>query len=128
MVPTCLNYAPPFRNDLRTIALRQKTVMYCILGYFPLAVAIFALPPESLRVVGLLAIGVTLTMAAFVFMLSLAVYSTGIGIVLGIFTLIPVLGLIPLVIINEKATNILRAHGIRVGLMGADSRHIPGPG
>ncbi|MDB5301691.1 MAG: hypothetical protein JWO87_3354, partial [Phycisphaerales bacterium] len=24
MVPTRLNYAPPFRNDLRTIALRQK--------------------------------------------------------------------------------------------------------
>ncbi|MDB5300909.1 MAG: hypothetical protein JWO87_2572, partial [Phycisphaerales bacterium] len=122
------NYAPPFRNDLRTIALRQKAVMYCILGYFPLAVAIFALPPESLRVVGLLAIGVTLTMAAFVFMLAIAVYSTAIGIVLGILTLVPFLGFIPLLVINGRATNILVAHGITVGLGGADSRQIPGPG
>ncbi|MDB5288822.1 MAG: hypothetical protein JWL69_63 [Phycisphaerales bacterium] len=102
--------------------------MYCILGYIPLAVAIFALPSELLRVVGLLAIGVTLTTVVFVFMLTIAVYNLTAGIVLGILTLIPFLGLIPLVIINEKATNILRAHGIRVGLMGADSSQIPGPG
>jgi len=34
-----LNYAPPARNDLRQIAVRQKAIMYCILGYILFALA-----------------------------------------------------------------------------------------
>jgi hypothetical protein len=71
---------------------------------------------------------VSVTAAVFVFMLALSLYSTGAGIVLGILTLIPVVGLIVLLVINGKATNVLRRHGIRVGLMGADPGQIPAPG
>jgi hypothetical protein len=128
-VPTPLNYAPPPpRNDLRVIAVRQKAIMYCILGYIVLIIGQFALPAEVRIFATLLAGCVSITAAVFVFMLALAVYNTGTGIVLGILTLIPLVGLIVLLVINSKATNILRAHGIRVGLMGADSSQIPGPG
>ena len=128
-VPTPLNYAPPPpRNDLRLIAVRQKVIMYCLLAYIALIIGQFALPVEVRIMAGLLGLCVMITAAVFVFMLSLAVYSTGIGIVLGILTLIPFIGLIPLLVVNGKATNILRAHGIHVGLMGADSSQIPGPG
>ena len=62
--------------------------------------------------------------AVFVFMLAMAVYNNAAGIVLGVLTLVPILGLIVLLIINGKATSILRQHGIKVGLMGASSRQI----
>jgi hypothetical protein len=70
-------------------------------------------------------LGVIVTAAVFVFMLAMAVYSTGPGVVLGILTLIPLIGLIPLLIVNGKATNILRAHKIKVGLMGANPNDVP---
>jgi hypothetical protein len=58
-----------------------------------------------------------------VFMLATKAYSAGGGIVLGrltlILILIPVIGLIMLLIINAKATGILKARGYTVGFMGA---------
>ena len=124
-----LNYAqPPAGVDLRTIAVRQRAIMYCILGYIVFIVAQFVLPPEIGWVASLAALGMSITAAVFVFMLAIALYSTAAGIVLGILTLIPLVGLIVLLIINGKATNVLRHHGVRVGLMGADPRQIPAPG
>jgi hypothetical protein len=127
--PGMLGYAPPpARTDLRTIAVRQKAVMYCILGYFGCGVLsmVTPMPIKVIFSLGLLASMVT--GAVFVFMLSIALYNTGAGIVLGILTLIPLIGLIILLVINGRATSVLREHGIKVGLMGADSRQIPAPG
>ena len=73
-------------------------------------------------------IGASVTGAVFVFMLSLALYNTATGVILGILTLIPLVGLIVLLIINGKATKVLRDHGIQVGLMGAKTNQIPAPG
>jgi hypothetical protein len=125
--PHGLGYAPPPQagTDLRTIALRQRAVMYCILAYLLLVVCQFALPPGLRWILGLAALAVSVAAAVFVFMLALAVYNTGTGVVLGILTLIPIVGLIVLLVINSRATNILRRHGIRVGLMGADPSTIP---
>jgi len=121
-----LNYATPAaRNDLREIATRQRAIMLCILGYVVLVVLQFALPPEGRIVLGLAALAVCITAAVFVFMLALAVYNTATGIVLGILTLIPILGLIILLIVNGRATNILKSHGIKVGLLGADMSQVP---
>ena len=100
-IPPMLSYATPApRNDLRVIATRQRAIM---------------------------ALGAVITGAVFVFMLSLAIYSTAVGILLGILTLIPLLGLLVLLMVNGKATTLLRQHGIRVGLMGADPSQIPAP-
>jgi hypothetical protein len=129
-MPPTLQYAPPPGPgmDLRTIAIRQKAIMYCILAYLLLIVGQF-LVPEQLRIIpALAALAVSVTAAVFVFMLALSLYNTGAGIVLGILTLIPLVGLIVLLIINNKATQTLRYHGIRVGLMGADAKQIPAPG
>jgi hypothetical protein len=130
MQPPTLGYATPVpaRADLRAIAMRQRGIMYCILGYLVLVAAQFAVP-EQLRIIpGLLALVVSVAAAVFVFMLALSVYNTAAGVVLGILTLVPLIGLIILLIINARATKILRQHGIRVGLMGADPRQIPAPG
>jgi hypothetical protein len=126
--PNQLNYATPSGRmvDLRTIAMRQKAIMFCILGYLALVVLQFVVPPEVRLVLALLAFGVSVTGAVFVFMLALSLYNTATGIILGILTLIPLVGLIVLLVINGKATNILRQHGIQVGLLGAKSDQIPG--
>jgi hypothetical protein len=119
-------------EDLRAVAWSQKAVMLCILAYLatlPASFALSALPDEIQfgarigQVMFLLIIGIT--SAVFVFMMALKVYTTGVGVVLGLLTLIPCIGLIVLVIINSKATSILRANGVRVGLLGAEMSDLP---
>jgi hypothetical protein len=124
-----LNYASPtVRNDLREIAVRQRAIMLCILGYVVLVILQFALPSELRFILALGAAAVGITGAVFVFMLALAMYNTAAGIILGILTLVPLIGLFVLLIINGKATTILRNHGIKVGLMGADMSQVPTAG
>lgn len=127
--PQQLGYAPrPAGVDLRTIALRQRAILYCILGYVALFLAQFAFPPDVRFVPMLLAFAVSIAASFFVFTLSIALYNTGTGIVLGVLTLVPYVGMIVLLVINGKATNVLRQHGIRVGLLGAPTSQIPAPG
>ena len=122
-----LSYATPqpARTDLRQIAVRQRAIMYCILGYVCCAVAQFVVPTPLKMMLAFGALAAGVTGAVFVFMLAVAIYNTGVGVLLGILTLIPLIGLIVLLIINSKATSLLKAHGIRVGLLGADVIQIP---
>jgi len=124
-----LNYAAPTEGvDLRAIAVRQRAIMYCILGYIVMILGQFLIPPGLRFVPAIIAMAVSIVAAVFVFMLALSLYGTGIGLLLGVLTLVPLVGLIVLLIINNKATLILRHHGIKVGLMGADPKQIPAPG
>ncbi|MEZ6059808.1 MAG: hypothetical protein R3C19_05555 [Planctomycetaceae bacterium] len=112
------------REDLRAVARYQKVILICIAIYLLAVVSQFLLP-ETLRLflgLGMLAVG--LTGAVFTFMLAIKVYGTGIGILLGLLTLIPCIGLIALLAVNAKATNVLKQNGIPVGLLGADSSSI----
>ena len=99
--------------------------MYCILAYLALVLGQFLVPQEVRIFVGLAALVASMAAAVFVWMLALSVYNTGTAIVLGVLTLIPLVGLIVLLIINGKATNILRAHGLKVGLLGTDPSQLP---
>jgi hypothetical protein len=129
--PTPLNYARPLpvhkRTDLRQIAVRQKAIQFCILGYLVSVVLLFILP-RPLRVLGAFGVLATvkITAAVFVFMLAMAIYGTALGIILGVMTLIPVVGLIVLLIVNGKATSLLRDDGIHVGLLGARMSDLDG--
>lgn len=60
----------------------------------------------------------------FILMLATRLYGTGTGVVLGVLTLVPLVGLIILLVVNAKATGILKKHGIKVGLLGADAGRI----
>jgi predicted RNA-binding Zn-ribbon protein involved in translation (DUF1610 family) len=55
----------------------------------------------------------------YVFILSSRIYNVGIGILLGILSLVPCLGLLVLLMVNQKATGLLRENGYEVGLLGA---------
>jgi hypothetical protein len=106
------------RNDLRAIPLYQKGILICILIYIVTVMAQFAIPPAMRLFLAMPAFGVIVAAAVFVFLLATKVYSTGTGILLAILTLTPLAGLIVLLVINGKATTILKRHGITVGLLG----------
>lgn len=113
------------REDLKLVAKYQKGILVCILIYLVAVFGQFAIPPEFRPLVALGVLAVALTGTVFVFLLAIKVYSTGVGILLGILTLAPCLGLIVLLMVNGKATAILRQNGIRVGLLGADLSQLP---
>ena len=108
------------REDLKSVAKYQKGILVCILIYLIAVFTQFLLPPELRPIVafGVLAVGLAGTI--FVILLAMKVYNTGVGILLGVLTLVPCLGLIILLVVNGKATSILKQNGIKVGLLGAD--------
>ena len=107
------------REDLRSVAKFQKGIILCILIQLVALVGQFALPPAVRPILGLGILVVGLAGTACVFLLAVKVYSTAVGILLGILALIPCIGLIVLLIVNGKATGILKRNGIKVGLLGA---------
>jgi hypothetical protein len=114
------------RDRLREVAMAQKIIILCILlnlATIPIRLVLDNVAPE-MQLVGWLILGsyylaVAILATVFVFKLALTIYSSGTGVLLGILTLIPCIGLIVLLVINSKATGILQKHGVRVGLLGA---------
>jgi len=83
-----------------------------------------ALPPDIRPILGIGVLVLGLIGTVFVFLLGIKVYNVGLGILLGILTFIPCLGLIVLLIVNGKATSTLKQNGIKVGLLGANLSQI----
>ena len=107
------------RADLREVAIRQKVILMCVLVYL-LAIALqFVVPHERRAIPAIASLGAGVIGAVFVFLLAVKLYGTGTGAALGILTVIPLIGLIMLLVVNAKATNVLKGHGISVGLLGA---------
>lgn len=111
-------------EDLKHVARYQKGILVCILIYLMSVLCQVAIPPELRPIIGLAVLVVGLAGTVFVFLLAMKVYSTGVGILLGILALIPCVGLLVLLLVNGKATSILKQNGIKVGLLGADLSQI----
>lgn len=112
------------RDDLKSVAIYQKGIVVCILIYLVAVVGQFALPEGIRPLVGIGVLGVGLVGTVFVFLLATKVYTTGMGILLGVLALIPCIGLLVLLMVNGKATEILKKNGIKVGLLGANLSQI----
>jgi hypothetical protein len=113
------------REDLRRIAKYQRCVMLSILTYI-IAVIAAQLLAEQVRIVPAI-IGLVAAIVGLVFavMLSSKVYDSAITVVLlAVLMLVPCLGLIGLLVVNQKATNVLKRNGIKVGFLGADPNTI----
>jgi len=115
-------------EELRKVASNQRGVLTCILlqlfiigAQFVLRVAAGGEPDAFLQLVFSLAlITVGIISAIYIFRLAIRLYPPAVGIAMGILTLIPCIGLLVLMVLNGKATSVLRLNGIRVGLLGAD--------
>jgi hypothetical protein len=133
-MPPILPYSAPQQPQLylKNVATQQRVLNLCILGCICLmfmdVATRFSGPPLLYFAISMVYLAVNILAAICIFRLAMLVYNTGLGIVLGILTLVPILGLLILLAVNGKATRILRAAGIRVGLLGADPASIPADG
>ena len=108
------------REELKKVAQYQKGVLFCILFQILGGIGQIVVPEELAVFFGLSVFVVAIAGMVFVFLLAINVYSTGTGILLGILSLLPLIGLIVLLVVNGKATGILKENGVRVGLLGAN--------
>ena len=112
------------REWLREIARNQKAVICCIGAYGVLVAAVTSVPEELHIFLLLPLLGVIIAGMVFVFRLALLLYSQGTAVVLTILMLLVCVNLIVLLVINGKATSVLKENGIPVGFFGANSSDI----
>ena len=112
------------REDLRSVAKFQKGILVCILFQLVAIIGQLALPPEIRLLISIAVLVVGIVSSVFVFMLAIKVYGTALGVLLGVLSLVPCIGLIVLLIVNGKATGVLKQNGIKVGLLGANLSEI----
>ena len=79
---------------------------------------------RPLLALGLLVAGIGIVRTAFVFLLTIQVYGTGVGVLLGILALVPFVNMVVLLIVNGKAASILGKNGIKFGLLGPNLSQI----
>lgn len=105
---------------ISTIADRQRILLLCILATIlagPFLLLIMSIDP-SLFWLSVLVLDVGCIIIAM--NLSFACYEEkAVGALLSILTVLPLIGWIFVVVINGKATSILEANGLKVGLLGA---------
>ena len=106
--------------DVRAVAVYQKGILMCILIYVLAMIGQFAIPAPLRPILGLAVVALGLAGLVFVILLSMKVYNVVVGALLAILTLVPLLGLLILLMVNGKATKILRQNGHKVGLLGAN--------
>jgi hypothetical protein len=104
-------------KDLKTVAVAQKLILVCVTLRILGTVSQYFLPPEYLYFVEIAFYCTLVVSAVSVLILAMKV---GLGIIYGIVALIPYIGLLSLLIVNQRATKILRDNGHGVGLFGAD--------
>src|SRR6516162_478862 len=84
------------REDLRSIAISQKRILACFLLYIGVGIGDLLLPVEWQPYLGLGVILLGLVATVFVVLFAIKVYSNALGVVMGILTLLPCIGLIVL--------------------------------
>ncbi len=106
---------------LHGIAVSQRRVMLCVLGYLGLVIGslFFGGSESATMVVGL--IGLIIVIAGLVSVVQLAyrIKSTTAAVIVGVLSLIPLVGLITLLVVNGWASKELKKAGFRIGLLGA---------
>jgi hypothetical protein len=92
------------KADLRSIAVYQKVIIAFVGFYMLFGCGTVGLPQEirAFLAIGLLLVGIMA--AVCVFLLTIKLYQTVLGIVFGLLTIIPCVGLIMLLVINARAT------------------------
>ena len=100
------------REGLRIIAIYQKWLLFCLLIYIVAIISFGVLLEENWGKYRLVILVLQLVATALTSWLAMRIFGTGYGLIVGLLTLIPILGLIVMFIISRKVTNILRSHEI----------------
>ncbi|MHB1560138.1 MAG: hypothetical protein ACYC61_22025 [Isosphaeraceae bacterium] len=120
------------KAKLRAVASHQRNLLICIVLQIVFNIAAFAVnknladTPQPSPAMGLLALFVGLGLLAaaigglvYACLLASKFYGVGVVILLAVLSLVPCLGLIILLMINQRATAMLQENGYEVGLLGA---------
>ena len=108
------------------IAKAQRGINLAVLFYFLVIPLMFAMDlvlpnnPVTGMIVGLAFLGVIVFGAIAVYRLAAIIRNRGVAIIYVIGMLVPLLGLLLLLSISQKATTILQEHGVKVGFLGAN--------
>ena len=108
------------QKDLYIVAKYQRYVILCILAVSLSYMAMLVVPDQFKLVPGIAYILFTLLGLVSIVLLGIRVYGVALGILMGVLSMVPCLGLLVLVLVNVRATNTLKTNGIHVGFMGAD--------
>ena len=112
------------QEKIKRVAMYQKGVLVCLLLQLMAIAGALAGPMAIQALLGYGLIVLFFAGAVFVLLLAMICYGTSTGVVAGIVALIPCIGVIVLLIVNNSATKLLKKEGIRVGLLGADLSQI----
>ena len=121
-------------EKVTAVAKAQRLVNLALLFYIcliPLNIFsnVLAMQTNGESIVPLLVAPIALGVLVFVLIavgkLAYTLHGTGNAIFYCVVMLIPCVGLILLVVLNARATNYLKQHGVKVGLMGADLSTLP---
>jgi hypothetical protein len=107
------------QTELGAIAFYQRAILLCIVGNLVDGILRVVLPPEIGVLFWLTLLPVGIASCVFVGLLARELLGTVLGIILGVLTLVPGIGLIVLLVVNQLATRRLKSNGIKVGLLGA---------
>lgn len=121
-------FPPGLREDLKAVATYQRYVLWCLL----LQIIVYGAGVAALRsgVIPLFVFQISLGLVGLAgvvsaILLGIRVYGVVLGILFGLFAFFPCIGLLILLLMNQRATSYLQQHGIVVGFMGADPDSIP---
>ncbi len=106
------------RDDLRDVATRQKVIIVCLALYVALALLALFVPASIAQLIYIFTSVVVIVATIFVFLLATKLYGAGFGILLGLLTLLPLIGIVVLLIVNARAIAVLRSAGVDVGFFG----------
>ena len=118
-------YSP---EDVQRIAIYQKGIIVALaanlgLQFFVIIIGIPGAQSEvaAFAVLGLVGVLIATVLLAlvFTFLLARSLHGTGIGVMLALTQFVPCVSLIVLLVLNAKATSVLRKSGLIVGLFGA---------
>ena len=117
----------------RKIASAQKYVIFAILAYIIVAIAAaFTMNKVDMDTAAILGLGV-IAIVIFGLVSAFRLASHTSGMLTAVFCLVgmlipfPLIGLIILVVLNQKATKLLKQNGWKVGLLGAKKLEVTGP-
>jgi hypothetical protein len=135
--PAALSYATPqATSPVRAVGLAQRRIMWVILAALLLtlsfgvgSVIVPQSPPVQIALTTVLVIArlgiIALTMTG-VYQLATALgAATSTRVLYTLAMLLPCIGLIVLLVVNQQATNLLKQHRIKVGLMGPRVADLP---
>jgi hypothetical protein len=118
-------------DNIRSLALRQRRLIV-VIGLVFIVSLVLSAPGfplgKAVAIIALLA-AVCLSVACVILVLRLARsmgWNTLAQTITAILMFVPWVSLLTLLFVNHKATNVLRGHGLRVGLFGVSRQELEG--